>query len=301
MAKPTAFINNAIAQLFDEIENKCHVKFSTFTASDAQGQQNIVAAPRDYMNDVENNKSHGIYKYLYDPNLNFDFRFHQRLAAAPFKKTSIMFNTKQPRTLTNILSHLYTYIHYEDGVPYEIKLRRMSVPVNMVLVSNDIDKLYETVEKMGLYFDRFINFHYDHVFTIGKLNDGGFNVFNEVVGQAANIREVDLTKLDTEQRGSLVSQAYQFDLVYWVVKSPDASLRTLKRIILQLDIDGYRENLIVFDETEGEGYDVKETPESEKADVEMYVEAKAGLGTDNERMTVVREDDVAVQWWSPKN
>ena len=305
MAVPRAFINNAIAQLFDEIEDKCHVKFSTFTASDAQGQENKVAEPREYMENEENNESHGIYKYLYDPNLNFDFRFHQRLAAAPFKKTSkpwvtIMFNTKQPRTLTNILSHLYTYIHYEEGVPYEIKLRRMSVPVNMVLVSNDIDKLYETVEKMGLYFDRFINFHYDHVFTIGKLKEGGFDVFNSVVGQAANIREVDLTKLDTEHRGSLVSQAYQFDLVYWVVKSPDASLHTLKRIILQLDIDGYRQNIIVFDETEGNGYDVKETEESPTAELPMYVEAKAGMGSDNERMTVVREDDVVVEWWSPK-
>ena len=297
MAVPRAFINNAIAQLFDEIEDKCHVKFTTFTASDTQGQENKVAKPREYMEDTENNESNGIYKYLYDPNLNFDFRFHQRLAAAPFKKTSkpwvtIMFNTKQPRTLTNILSHLYTYIHYEEGVPYEIKLRRMSVPVNMVLVSNDIDKLYETVEKMGLYFDRFINFHYDHVFTIGKPKDGGFDVFNSVVGQAANIREVDLTKLDTEHRGSLVSQAYQFDLVYWVVKSPDTSLHILKRIILQLNMDGCKEIKIIFDETDGVGYDVKEVPESPVADSEMYVKPES-------RMTVIREDDVADIWVDP--
>ena len=300
MATPRAFINNAIAQLFDEIEDKCHVKFATFTASDAQGQQNIVAAPREYMDDTENNESHGIYKYLYDPNLNFDFRFHQRLAAAPFKKTSkpwatIMFNTKQPRPLTNVLSHMYTYVHYEEGVPYEIKLRRESVPVNMVIVSNDIDKLYETTEKIALYFDRFINFHYDHVFSVGDPKNGGFKVYNQVVGHAANIREIDLTKLDTEQRGSLVSEAYQFDLVYWVVKSPMATLHILKRVILQLDVDGYREKIIIFDNTEGDDYDVKETPESPEADVEMYVTKDDTL----ERMTVLREDDISDIWVDP--
>ena len=78
------------------------------------------------------------------------------------------------------------------------------------------------------------------------------------------------------------------------------ALHVLRRVILQLDIDGYRKNFIIFDETEGDGYDVKETPESEKAELPMYVEAKAGLGTGNERLTVVREDDVAVEWWTPK-
>ena len=305
MATPRAYINNAIAQLFDEIELKCKVKFATFTASDTQGQENIAASPQKYMNNTENNNSNGIYKYLYDPNMSFDFRFHQRLAMAPFEKSkrpwvTIMFSTRQPRPLTNVLSHKYHYIHWEDGKPYEIKTRRVSVPVNMALVSNDIDKLYETNEKIAMYFDRFINFHYDHVITVGNLNDGGFNIYNSVVGHAANIREVDLTKLDTEARGSLVSEAYQFDLVYWVVDAPNTALHVLKRVILQLDIDGYRKNIIIFDETEGDGYDVKETEESPTAELPMYVEAKAGMGPDNERMTVIREDDVAVEWWSPK-
>ena len=257
MARPRAYINNAIAQLFDEIEEKCHVRFATFTASESQGQINKNTKYREYMSDVRNNDSNGIYKYLYDPNLSFDFRFHQRLAAAPFRKTNtpwvtIMFNTKQARPLTNILSHKYKDIKYgPDGKPYMLKIKRVSVPVNMALVSNDIDKLYETTEKISTYFDRFINFHYDHVITVGDLCDGGFNVYESKVGQAANIREVDLTKLDTEQRGALVSEAYQFDLVYWVVESPEAQLHEVKRIILDLYIaEEFIDEFIILDTTQ---------------------------------------------------
>lgn len=242
MARPTAYLTNAITQLFDEIEEKCKVRFATFTASETQGQINKHTVYREYMSDVRNNDTNGVYKYLYDPELNFDFRFHQRLASAPFRKTStpwvtIMFNTKQARPLTNILSHKYTETKYNEGRPYQIKLKRVSVPVNMVLVSNDMTKLYETTEKIATYFDRFINFHYDHVITIGKLNQGGFNIYESKVGQAANIREVDLTKLDTQQRGSLVAEAYQFDLVYFVVETPDVYLNQFKRVILDLYAD----------------------------------------------------------------
>jgi hypothetical protein len=75
------------------------------------------------------------------------------------------------------------------------------------------------------------------VITVGKLGKGGFNIYESKVGQAANIREIDLTKLDTEQRGSLVSEAYQFDLVYWVVDTPDTYLNQFKRVILDLYAD----------------------------------------------------------------
>ena len=261
MARPRAYINNAIAQLFDEIEEKCNVRFATFTASESQGQINKNTKYREYMSDVRNNDSNGIYKYLYDPNLSFDFRFHQRLAAAPFRKTStpwvtIMFNTRQPRPLTNILSHKYKDIKYSpDGRPVMLKIKRVSVPVNMALVSNDIDKLYETTEKIAAYFDRFINFHYDHVITVGDLRKGGFNIYESKVGQAANIREVDLTKLDTEQRGSLVSEAYQFDLVYWVVETPDTYLNEFKRVILDLYIgDEMVEEIVMSCDWDEEDY-----------------------------------------------
>lgn len=248
MPRLNAYIHNAIAQLFDEIEDKCHVKFATFTASDLQGQRTLAAGTRTYMDDEPNNSSHGIYKYLYDPELAFDYRFHQRLAEAPFEKTSkpwvtIMFSTKQARPLTNILSHKYTEIRRDSkGNPFELKVKRVSVPVNMAIISNDMTKLYSTAEKIAMYFDRFINFHYDHVITIGNIEEDGFEIFESKVGQAANIREVDLTKLDTEQRGSLVSEAYSFDLVYFVVEDPHVSLKILKKIILEVrdrDKNGY--------------------------------------------------------------
>lgn len=240
MAKLNAYIKNAIAQLFDEIEDKCHVKFATFTASDSQGQKEIAAGTRQYMDNAANNQSNGIYKYLYDPALAFDFRFHQRLAAAPFQKTSkpwatIMFSTKQVRTLTNVLSHLYTRTEYVNGVPTQFNSRMVSVPVNMVVVSNDMDKLYNTTEQMAMYFDRFINFHYDHVLTFGDVKNGGYELYEEVVGRAANIKEVNLDKLDTEHKGSLCTQAYQFDLIYWVSQTPGVSLKLLKKLILEVE------------------------------------------------------------------
>ena len=242
MAILSAYLNNAICQLFDEIEEKCKVKFATFTASDLQGQQNIAAGKREYMDDTPNNLSHGIYKYLYDPELRFDFRFHQRLAAAPFQKTDVpwatlMFSTKQARPLTNILSHHYkgTYTA-NDGKLYELDIKRVNVPVDMALVSNDMTKLYNTAEKMAMYFDRFINFHYDHVINIGDPAKGGTMIQESKVGQAFNIKEVDLTKLDTERRGSLVAEAYSFDLVYFVVDTPGTSIQLLKKIILELEI-----------------------------------------------------------------
>lgn len=257
-----AYIKNAIAQLFDEIEDKCHVKFATFSASDSQGQKEIAAGTREYMDNKANNQSNGIYKYLYDPNLSFDFRFHQRLAAAPFEKTSkpwatIMFSTKQVRTLTNVLSHLYTRTEYINGVPTQFKTRMVSVPVDMVVISNDMDKLYDTTEKMAMYFDRFINFHYNHVITFGDVKKGGYELYEEVVGRAANIREVNLDKLDTEHKGSLVSQAYQFDLIYWVVQTPGVSLRLLKKVILELEVQNTKPKHILTITEDG----VEETEE----------------------------------------
>jgi hypothetical protein len=260
MAKPlNAYIKNAIGQLFDEIEDKCHVKFATFTASDLQGQKEIAAGTREYMDNKPNNQSHGIYKYLYDPALSFDFRFHQRLAAAPFEKTSkpwatIMFSTKQVRTLTNILSHVYKETRYVNGMPTQFLTRMVSVPVNMVVISNDMDKLYNTTEKMAMYFDRFINYHYDHVITFGDVNNGGYELYEEVVGRAANIREVDLDKLDTEHKGSLCTQAYQFDLVYWIVQTPGTSLKLLEKIILEVDVLGKTPRDIITITEEGIDY-----------------------------------------------
>lgn len=248
----SAYINNAICQLFDMIECKSGVRFTTFTASDLQGQENIAAGKRDYMEDTPNNLSHGIYKYLYDPNLAFDFRFHQRLASAPFAKTNkpwvtIMFSTKQVRSLTNVLSRQYQEVKYDEkGNPFQVEIKRVSVPVNMALVSNDIDKLYNTTERIAHWFDRIVNFHYDHVIDIGNPEKGGLRIKESRVGQAMDIREVDLSKLDTEHRGSIVTSAFTFDLVYFTFLTPSASLKLLQRIILEIGIQGTEERQIVF-------------------------------------------------------
>ena len=250
-----AYIKNAIAQLFDELEDKCHVKFATFTASDTQGQKELAAGTRTYMNDKKNNESNGVYKYLYDPDLSFDYRFHQRLAEAPFEKTSrpwatIMFNTNQVRTLTNVLSHKYTRMENFGGTYRELKTRMVSVPVNMAIVSNDMDKLYNTTEKIAMYFDRFINFHYKHVLTFGKVEAGGFEIYEEVAGRAANIREVNLNKYDTTQRGSLVASTFQFDLIYWVCETPGVELKLLEKIILEIKTKGsaYKQVVTITEE-----------------------------------------------------
>ena len=243
MSKINAYIKNAICQLFDELEDKCHIKLASFTASDTQGQKNIAAGARIYMNDTTNNQSNGVYKYLYDPALSFDYRFHQRLAEAPFAKTekpwaTIMFNTKQVRPLTNVLSHVYKRIEYIAGKPVQFLTRMQSVPVNMVIVSNDMDKLYNTTEKIAMYFDRFINFHYKQVIVFGNVDKDGYELYETVAGRAANIREVDLNKYDTTQRGSLVASAFQFDLIYWVCQTPGVELKLLNKIILELQIKG---------------------------------------------------------------
>lgn len=261
MAVINSYIKNAVAQLFDVIEQNCHVKFATFTASDSQGQKNLEAGTPEYMPTKENNQSNGIFKYLYDPGLSFDFRFHQRLAAAPFKKTNkpwatIMFSTKQVRTLTNVLSHKYTRTEYVNGKPMQFKTRMVSVPVNMVIVSNDMDKLYNTTEKIAMWFDRFVNFHYTQVLTFGNVENGGYELYDEAVGRAANIREVDLDKLDTEHRGALVTSAFQFDLIYWITETPGVSLRLLKKIILEVEFKGdARKQVIEITEDEVKAHD----------------------------------------------
>lgn len=269
MPKINAYIKNAIAQLFDHIEEKCHVKFASFTASDSQGQPTIAAGTRDYMDDFPNNQSNGIYKYLYDPGLAFDYRFHQRLSEAPFKKTTkpwvtIMFSTKQVRTLTNVLSHKYTRTEYVSGKPIEFKTRMVSVPVNMVLVSNDMDKLYNTTEKVAMYFDRFINYHYDQTIVFGNVKKGGFELYENVAGRAANIKEVDLDKYDTTQRGSLVASAFQFDLIYWVCETPGAELKLLEKIILEVETKGSGIKQVITiteDKIEESTEEIKDEPE----------------------------------------
>ena len=70
-----------------------------------------------------------------------------------------------------------------------------------------------------------------------KIASGFSSTFSkgfEEVGHAANINPVDLTKLDTEKRGSLCSVAYSFDLTYVVVEyQPRETVPLMKRIITE--------------------------------------------------------------------
>ena len=44
----TNFLNNALSQLFDDIEDKCHIKINSFTAND-KAQRNGINADQEYM------------------------------------------------------------------------------------------------------------------------------------------------------------------------------------------------------------------------------------------------------------
>lgn len=246
MSSPN-FINNALAQLFDDIEDKCHVKFNTFTAND-KPQKKGINSDQEYMKMYQESEDNRVYKYLYDPDLNFDFRFHQRMARINYGKRkepwcSLMFNTNVVRPLTNVLSHVYDGIEYaqfqekaEDGTikettrGVEYKFRRVLCPINFVLISNETSYLYQVQERMAMYFDRWINFTYQQTLQFSPLTTVNW----DLVGAAQNIRQVNLEKLDTESKGSLAMSAYSFELIYWDVWNTDKSYGLLERVILEV-------------------------------------------------------------------
>ena len=99
----------------------------------------------------------------------------------------------------------------------------------LILISNDISTLYKATENLSLFFDRIINFQYcEYV----KFPTGTEDEY-EKTAQCMDIEEVDLNKLDTNSRGSLVSSAYSFGLVYWVTRYPD-QIQVLEKIIVDI-------------------------------------------------------------------
>ena len=48
---------------------------------------------------------------------------------------------------------------------------------------------------------------------------------------------VDIQKLDTETRGTVVMGIFNFNLVHWITDAPEAPLKLLERIILELRAD----------------------------------------------------------------
>ena len=247
MSSPNYF-NNAISQLFDDIEQKCHVKFNTFTANDKPIRKGI-NADQEYMQMYQETEDNRVYKYLYDPDLNFDFRFHQRMARINYGKRkepwcSLIYNNGAIKPLTHILSHVYDGLEYaqfeeknkETGLMetvtrgVEYKFRRVTCPCNFVLISNELSYAYHIAENMAMYFDRFIDFTYKQYLQLSPLTEMEY----ELVGQAQNIRQVNLEKLDTESKGPLCMLAFSFELVYWNIWSPDKSYGLLERVILEV-------------------------------------------------------------------
>lgn len=243
----TNFLNNCVIQLFDYIEATCGVKFVQFTDSDLAGRYQGKDT-QEYMAAYRQTATGTVYKYLYDPGLSFNFRFHQYLSDILFVHrdkpwTTLMFSTGPVRPLTYVLSHKYDGVEFvnlpeenEDGAIQDIisyKTRRVLVPMQVAVISNNISYLYETLEKMASHFDRFINFPYNQ--TI-KYADNKIMQW-QVIGQCTNISQVDIQKLDTETRGTVVMGIFNFNLVHWITDAPEAPLKLLERIILELRAD----------------------------------------------------------------
>lgn len=234
------FVNNTLGQLFDILEGHSGVQFATFNMNETiKAEQGSIGQNKRFMQQYEEEHDEPVYKYLYDPDLSFDERFHQRLASVAYKDRNkpwitLMFNTGTVRTLTNVDSkNQYITVQNSDNDYFNIKTKRVRVPVNMILVSNDISYLYKATENLALFFDRIINFQYCEFveFPTGTQDE------YEKCGQVMDITEVDLNKLDTDSRGTLVSSAFSFGLVYWVTKYPEY-VNVLDRIILDIAVKG---------------------------------------------------------------
>ena len=244
----TNFLNNCVIQLFDYIEATCGVKFVQFTDSDLVGRYQG-DEQQEYMAAYRQSSKGTVYKYLYDPGLSFNFRFHQYLSDILFVHrdkpwVTLMFSTGPVRPLTYVLSHKYDGVEFvyfpddeyhegevQDIIPY--KTRRVLVPMQVAVISNNISYLYETLEKMASHFDRFINFPYNQ--TI-KYADNKIMQW-QVIGQCTNISQVDIQKLDTETRGTVVMGIFNFNLVHWITDTPEAPLKLLEHIILEIRAD----------------------------------------------------------------
>ena len=214
------FVNNCIGQLFDILESHMGgVKLATFSMSETtKVAQSPDASNKRFMQQYQQQFDEQMYKYIYDPNLSFDERFHQRLASIGFDNRrepwiTIMYNTGSVRTVTDIVS-TNQYLQIQN---FDIKTKRVRVPVNLVLVSNDVSTLYYATEHLALFWDRIVNFEYCEFVKF----DTGTEDEYEKSGQAVDITEIDLQKLDTSSRGGLVTSAYSFGLVYWVTQYPE--------------------------------------------------------------------------------
>lgn len=236
------YANNALGQLFDVLEGHMGgAKFATFSMSETEKvDQGFDGKNKLFMQQYQKEQDEHMYKYIYDPDLAFDDRFHQRLASISIKDrkepwVTLMFNVGAVKALTDVFScNNYGVIPNSDGDYFEMKTKKVKIPVNMVLVSNDTSYLLSITENLTLFFDRFINFNYAEYVAFPTGTEDEY----ERIGQATDITEVNLEKLDTNNRGSLVSSAYTFGLVYWVSRYPE-QCHLVDRIIINIAVKGH--------------------------------------------------------------
>lgn len=234
------YLNNCIGQVFDVLEDHSRIPFATFTMNESsKTDQGMDGEEKVFMKQYKSTVDEQVYKYIYDPDLSFDDRFHQRIASIKYTDrnqpwVTIMFNSGTVRGLTEVVStNQYRVVKNSAGEAFNIKAKRVRVPINMVLVSNDISTLYSVTERLALFFDRIVNIDYCEFVEFPS----GVTDEYENTCQCMDITEVDLTKLDISSRGSLVTSAYTFGLVYWVTEYPK-EVKLLERITIEVAMKG---------------------------------------------------------------
>lgn len=233
------FLQTPLIFLFNRIEEESGVSLASFVVNETPATPKATGVVQPIMKmyqDLNNSTTNQVYKYLYDPDLSFSFRFHQRLSR--FKYTdrkepwvSLIFNTGEKRPLTEVVSHRYEHHEITENNFYSLGVRRSSTPVNLVFISNSIDYLYSFLGAISFYWDRITAFDYKQ--TIQYSNS--YVVTYDLTGEALDIRPKDLNKLDTERRGSLVMAGYSFDLVNYEFKLPEEG-HLLKEIDLIIKV-----------------------------------------------------------------
>ena len=225
-----SFLSNPITYLFDSIEESSGIQFASFTANETPKtiistgvEQPLMKLAQDKRNRLSESTGSdlSLYKYLYDPALDFSWRFHQRLANIQYSDrsnnwVSLMFNTSEATPHTQVGSLVQRSHERTPEGSFEVFSRKVSVPVNLVFISNDKNYLYGFVENISFYFDRLINFKYNQTIKYSPTYTQNY----EQSGLVTDIKQVDLDKLETQTRGSLVTAAYTFNMVYWVHTIP---------------------------------------------------------------------------------
>jgi hypothetical protein len=229
-----SYLNNALIYLFNKLEEEAGAPLTPFVINGTPSTN--PESDQVYMQRYKQKSDGELYKYLYDPNLAFSFRFHQRISNLKYSEKdkpwiSIIFNTGEVDPRSNIVSQTFKTYETMEDTTYEIKVKRMKVPINFVFISNSMDYLYSYLGSLSYYWDRIVNFQYKQTLHLSETHSK--NV--PLVGQALNISPQRLDKLDSQNRGSLATAGYSFELVYFDFKTP-RTVPILKNIDLQIKV-----------------------------------------------------------------